>query len=183
MLRRSALMLPLLAILSASVALPLHGQQRDPIPLSQHQVLTQSVGWVEVEVEYRRPVARGRDLFGALVPFGEAWTPAADSAAILAFSDEVWVEGHSVPAGEYSLWLIPRAAPRSWTVILSNAARVFHAPYPDGDDFVRFEVSPGEASYVETLQIGFPRVEGAEATLVVQWGEVALPLGLRITPP
>ena len=163
--------------------LPVQGQERDPIPLSQYQSVTQSVGWVDVTVEYRRPVARGRDLFGALVPYDRAWTPAADSAAVLTFSDDVWVEGEEVPAGSYSLWLIPRAAPQTWTVILSRAARIFHAPYPEGDDLLRLEVRPTTAAHVENLQVSFPRVIGPEAALHVQWGEVVLPISIRILPP
>lgn len=173
----------IVAVLATTVALPVHGQERDPIPLSQYQSLTQSIGWVDVTVEYRRPVARGRDLFGSLVPFDRVWTPAADSAAVLTVSDDVWLEGAAVPAGSYSLWMVPRAAPRPWTVILSRAARVFHAPYPEDDDLLRVEVSPTNATHVESLQISFPRVEGPEASLHVQWGEVVLPLRLRIVPP
>ncbi len=169
-------------LLSAVAVGAVQGQERDPIPLSQHQVLTQSIGWVEVEVEYRRPVARGRELFGALVPYDEPWTPAADSAAVVRFSDDVWLDGEAVPAGSYSLWLIPRAAPRAWTVILSSAARVFHAPYPEGRDVVRFEAMPGEATHVETLQLGFPVVEGPEALLQLQWGTVTLPMTIRVSP-
>ena len=41
------------AALSTVVALPLAGQEREPIPLSQYQSVTQSVGWVDVTVEYR----------------------------------------------------------------------------------------------------------------------------------
>jgi hypothetical protein len=169
-----------LALISS---LPVHGQERDPIPLSQYQSVTQSVGWVDVTVEYRRPVARGRDLFGALVPFDRAWTPAADSAAVVTFSDDVWVEGMEVPRGSYSLWLIPRSTPQAWTVILSRAARVFHSPYPEGDDLLRLEVMPTSAPHVENLQMSFPWVVGPDASLHMQWGEVVLPLRIRILPP
>lgn len=162
---------------------PVAGQERDPIPLSQYQRVTQAIGWVDVTVEYRRPVARGRALFGELVPFDRVWTPAADSAAVLTFSDDVWVEGEAVPGGSYSLWLIPRAAPQTWTVILSRAARVFHAPYPEGDDLLRLEVRPASGAHVENLQVTFPQVIGPEAALHVQWGEVVVPLQLRILPP
>jgi hypothetical protein len=170
------------ALVSVSV-LPAEGQERDPIPLSQYQSVTQSVGWVDVTVEYRRPVARGRDLFGALVPFEKVWTPAADSAAVVTFTDDVWMEGTEVPEGSYSLWLIPRAAPEAWTVILSRAARVFHAPYPEGQDLLRLEVSTTTAPHVENLQISFPWVLGPEASLHMQWGQVVLPLRIRIVAP
>lgn len=37
---------------------------------SQRQEIVQLVGATRIEAMYVRPVARGRDLFGALVPYG-----------------------------------------------------------------------------------------------------------------
>ena len=50
---------------------------------SQLGVVSQSIAGTRVEIVYRRPVARGRQLFGSLVPWGRIWTPSADSAARL----------------------------------------------------------------------------------------------------
>lgn len=152
---------------------------RDPIPLSQYQEVTQSLGWAQVKVEYRRPVARGRELFGALVPWGEEWTPSADSAAVLTFTEPVLVGGESVPAGSYSLWLVPREE-GPWTVVLSDDARVFHAPYPPGEDRLRIELHPEPSAHMEALAIHFPRVMGRDAILAVHWGETLVPIPLRL---
>src|SRR5436190_21965783 len=104
-------------------------------PFSQRGSVTQMVAFTEISVTYGRPVARGRALFGALVPWDSVWHPGADSATRITFTRAVIVEGMPLPAGEYSLWLIPReSAP--WTVIFSRAAHVFHKPYPGA----RFEV-------------------------------------------
>ena len=179
--RALGVLLALFAVLMVP-ATPASAQERDPIPLSQHQIVTQSIGWVDVEVEYRRPVARGRALFGALVPWNEEWTPSADSAMVVTVSDDVWIAGEPVPAGSYSLWLVPREN-AAWTLILSNAARIFHAPYPGGRDFMRVEVDAETGEHVETLQMAFPTVSGPEARLELQWGETRLPLRIRILPP
>src|SRR5687767_193344 len=56
------------------------------IPRSQLGSVSQQVAGTRVEVIYRRPVARGRQLFGELVPFGRVWTPSADTVANLRFS-------------------------------------------------------------------------------------------------
>lgn len=63
----------------------------------------------------------------------QPWTPSADSAAVLTVTDEVVLVGHSLPAGSYGLWVIPRADPGPWTLIVSRAARVYHLPYPEGE--------------------------------------------------
>ena len=114
-------------------------------PASQRARVDQTVAFTEISVMYGRPVARGRTLFGgdsALVKWDDVWHPGADSATRVSFSHDVKLEGHDVKAGEYSLWLIPRAnAP--WTVILSRAAHVFHKPYPgESSDAYRFDVTP-----------------------------------------
>src|SRR5947207_5959296 len=98
-------------------------------PFSQRGSVTQMVAFTEISVTYGRPVARGRALFGTLVPWDSVWHPGADSATRIVFDHDVLLEGHALKAGEYSLWLIPREhAP--WTVIFNGAAHVFHKPFP-----------------------------------------------------
>src|SRR5712671_1833250 len=111
-------------------------------PFSQRGSVTQMVAFTEISVVYGRPVARGRELFGALVPWDSVWHPGADSATRVTFSHDVLLEGKPLRAGEYTLWLIPREhAP--WTVIASRAAHVFHKPYPGARfDVLRLDVTP-----------------------------------------
>ena len=93
-------------------------------PFSQRGTVTQNVAFTEIAVTYGRPVARGRELFGALVPWDSVWHPGADSATRVTFNHDVLLEGKPLRAGEYTLWLIPREhAP--WTVIREpSGARV-----------------------------------------------------------
>src|SRR5437868_1349546 len=77
-------------------------------PFSQRASVGQDVAFTHVAVEYGRPVGRGRALFGALVPWDSVWHPGADSATRIVFNHDVMLEGKTLKAGEYSLWLIPR---------------------------------------------------------------------------
>ena len=166
------------AVLSAPGAAS--AQERgDPIPLSQYQRVVQRLGWAEIEVEYRRPVARGRDLFGALVPFDEAWTPSADSAVVFSTTHDLEVAGERLPAGDYSLWIVPRAS-APWTVIFSHAARVFHQPYPEGQDALRLLIPAWNGDHMETLSLYFPVVNRGEATFALHWGSRVLPLPIAL---
>src|ERR1051325_8952128 len=115
-------------VLAMVVTIPRAGVAQG-YPFSQRASMTQNVALTTISLEYGRPVARGRALFGALVPWDSIWHPGADSATRIAFNHDVVLEGHDVKAGEYSLWLIPREN-RPWTLILSRAAHVFHRPYP-----------------------------------------------------
>src|SRR5574341_95558 len=92
---------------------------QDGIPFSQHGTVTQRVGYTNIAISYNRPVARGRTLFGGVVRWGRVWNPGADSATTIAFSRDVAVEGRALPAGRYSLWVIPDSS-APWTVIFSR---------------------------------------------------------------
>ena len=148
-------------------------------PFSQRGSVTQNVAFTEISVEYGRPVARGRELFGVLVPWDRIWHPGADSATKVRFSHDVVLEGKTLPAGEYSLWLIPRRS-GPWTVIFNRAARVFHLPYPGaGSDALRIDVTPEQVSHMESFAIYFPMVLRDDAVLRLHWGTTAVSMRLK----
>jgi hypothetical protein len=153
--------------------------QAQGYPFSQRGSVTQNVAFTEIAVSYGRPVARGRALFGALVPWDSVWHPGADSATRVTFSRDVLVEGKPLHSGEYSLWLIPREyAP--WTVIFSRAAHVFHKPYPGSRfDVLRVDVTPEQASQMESFAIYFPSVLRDEAEMRLHWGTTAVPIRIK----
>lgn len=173
--RRSRSLLPLALALGAT---PLSAQRQGPPP-SQAGSVSQSIHTTTVSVHYHRPVARGRDLFGGIVAWGEAWTPGANRATYIELSHDIRIQGQRLPAGNYSLWLIPRER-SAWTVIFSEAWDMFHLPYPEGQDRLRFGVRPTEGAHMETLAIYFPVVEGYEATMNIHWGSTILPLRIEV---
>jgi hypothetical protein len=148
-------------------------------PFSQRGSVAQTVAFTDITVTYGRPVARGRALFGTLVPWDSVWHPGADSATRVVFDHDVLLEGHQLKSGEYSLWLIPREhAP--WTLIVSRAAHVFHKPYPGADsDVLRVDVTPETLSHMETLAIYFPVVIRDEAVLRIHWGETGVSVHIK----
>ncbi len=148
-----------------------------PIPKSQPAGLEQRVGNVLVAIEYRRPVARGRRLFGGIVPHGVAWNPGADAASTISFSGDVELESRAVRKGTYSIWAIPGAT--EWTFILSRAADVFHEPYPEGKDALRLRLTPRPGPHMETLGFYFPMVDADSAMLHLHWGETVVPIRVR----
>jgi hypothetical protein len=148
-------------------------------PFSQRGSVTQMVAYTEISVVYGRPVARGRALFGALVPWDSVWHPGADSATRITFSRNVLIEGKPLRAGEYTLWLIPHAT-GPWTVIFSRAAHVFHKPYPGTRfDVLRVDVTPEQVSQMESFAIYFPLVLRDEAIMRLHWGTTAVPVHIK----
>jgi hypothetical protein len=166
-----------MAIGVAAAVLGLGCSSGADIPKSQHARLEQRVGRIRVTIEYNRPVARGRRLFGGIVPYGKEWNPGADAASTIGFSGDVELEGRPLPKGRYSIWAIPGA--EEWVVILSHAAKVFHEPYPAGKDALRLSVGPVTGPYMETLGFYFPMVDADSALLHLHWGETVVPIRLR----
>ncbi len=153
------------------------------VPFSQHGSVTQRVGITDIGIEYNRPVARGRTLFGdrGVVKWNEIWHPGADSATTITFSRGVTVDGHPLAAGAYTLWTIPR--PDRWTIIFSRAVHVFHIPYPGAaQDALRFDVTPETGAPMETLAYYFPVVAPDSAVLRLHWGETVVPMTIRPAP-
>ena len=151
----------------------------DKVSKSQAAAVSQRVANTEITITYSRPVARGRELFGKLVPYDVAWNPGADQATAMAVTRDITVDGHAVKAGKYSIWAIPRAD--RWTMILSSAAEVYHTPYPgETKDYLRFDARPERGAHMETLAFYFPVVEGKEATLRLHWGEVIVPMTIGV---
>src|SRR5881227_4252207 len=91
--------------------------QQSPVKPSQRGTVTQEVAGTTIAIEYDRPVARGRDLFGALVPYGRVWCPGANECTTLTVSTDITVEGKKLPAGTYTVWAKPGAA--SWSIIFN----------------------------------------------------------------
>jgi hypothetical protein len=151
----------------------------DQVAKSQAAMVSQRVANTDITITYSRPVARGRALFGALVPYDEVWNPGADQATAISFSRDVQINTTRLSAGKYSLWVIPRAV--TWTVIFSKAADVYHTPYPgEAQDALRLDVQPEPGFHMETLTFYFPTVDGKDATLRLHWGETMVPLSIRV---
>ena len=153
------------------------GWAQAPRP-SQHGSVTQQVAGTTITVDYNRPVARGRALFGSLVPYGRVWCPGADSCTTIQVSTDVKVNGQALARGTYSLWAEPQ--PERWTVIFNSAAPVFHTRYPADKDVLRVQATPREGSPMETLAFYFPIVDGNHAELVLHWGTVVVPLSIDV---
>ncbi len=164
----------LLAVVSGS---PAHAQSL----ASPFGTVSQRIDSTTMTVEYYRPSARGRTIFGRLVRWGDLWTPGANWATTLEVSRDVQVEGRPLPRGKYSVWMIPAQQPDSWTVVLNRSARRFHVVRPNpAEDELRVRVAADSAPYLEMVTFSFPLVTRTGATLAFQWAGTVVPIWLEI---
>jgi hypothetical protein len=83
------------------------GAGQTPSPLSPADTVNGQIGNAHVTITYGRPAARGREIWGKLVPFDTTWRLGANFATALTTDRDLEMGGVTVPAGKYTLWLYP----------------------------------------------------------------------------
>jgi hypothetical protein len=127
-------------------------------------------------IDYGQPHARGREIFGALVPYGEVWRLGANWATSLALDVPVRIGELDVPRGEYTLFLVPRED--GGELIVSDQTRQWGTDYDATRDFGRTPVrrralaGPLESLTI-TLVPDFPQEDGVlpSGLLRMAWGD------------
>lgn len=162
-----------------------------PQAASERATLTQVISGTEVEIRWSRPSLRGREeIFGRQIPWGEVWTPGANAATTIRFSNDVVLSGVPVAAGRYSVWLrVLETEP--WRLALHADTTLFHSAHPPIEEaVVQFVVERGRADDLqESLAWDLDRIRIDGADLVLHWGydRVAVPLevdpGIELATP
>jgi hypothetical protein len=125
-------------------------------------------GGKSITVDYSSPRAKGRKVFGGIVPYGEVWRAGANEATTFVTTSDLMVGGQHVPAGSYTLFSIPHQG--KWTLIISKKTGEWGIPYPGADsDLARVDmkVSPTSGA-VENFTIAFDK-DAKGCTLRMEW--------------
>src|ERR1700722_9259342 len=75
-------------------------------------------GGKTIKTDYSSPRMKGRKIYGDLVPFGEVWRTGANDATTFITSADVVVGGKTIPAGSYTIFIVPAAD--KWTLIVNK---------------------------------------------------------------
>ena len=128
-------------------------------------------------IDYGQPHARGRTIFGGLVPYDQVWRVGANWATRLTLDLDVRIGALDVPRGEYTLFLLPRET--GAVLIVSLETRQWGTDYDPSRDFGRAPIGRRElAETVPSLAITLePDLQGEDGdapsgTLRIAWGEV-----------
>ena len=158
-------------------------------PITSAQVRSSELGRISqvidgttVSIEYYCPIARGRRLFGGLVRWGDIWTPGANWATTIEVDREVSVNNRPLPAGRYSIWMIPEEG-EEWQIVLSRMARAFHLwpPIPEHEQ-MRLKIRTQPCPYSEVLTWSFPAISRDGVLLRFQWGTTQVQMHLSVGP-
>lgn len=140
--------------------------------------ITQRVGLTDIQISYNRPGAKGRKVFGGLVPYDHIWRTGANTATKITFNTALKINGTEIPAGTYELFTIPGAT--QWTVIIhKNMSQWGVYSYDQKNDVARIQAVPVALDdHVETLDISVNDIRDESATLNIVWEKTRVPLAL-----
>ena len=130
----------------------------------------QTVGLTDVEVNYSRPGAKGRPVFGNLVPFGKLWRTGANENTTVSFSDDVIIDGKTLKKGKYALYTVPRI--ESWDVIFYTTTDNWGLPQEFNEANVALRTTVKEEALskpVESLTINIASLDANFAYLEIYW--------------
>lgn len=142
---------------------------KTPAP-SPSQTLKQDFALSTITIEYSRPSAKGRVVFGDLVPFGKIWRTGANNSTQITFGENVKVNGKDIPAGTYALYTMP--GKDSWEIMIYKDLKLGGnvAEYKTENELARFSVKPAAmAEKVETFTIAVSNMTSKTANIDLCW--------------
>jgi hypothetical protein len=146
---------------------------------SQHAQITQRIGITDITINYHRPLANGRQIWGKVVPYGQVWRSGANENTTITFSDPVTIEGQALDKGTYGLHMIP--GENQWTVIFSKVSTAWGSfSYKQDEDALRVTVKPQTAELHDALAYDFDSLKPNSAVVTLRWDKVAVPFKVAV---
>ena len=155
-------------------------QVKTPQP-SPKSTLTQIVGLTTVEVVYSRPSAKGRDVFNNLVPFGKLWRTGANENTTISFSDDVVIDGKTLPKGKYALFTTPKAD--SWEIFFYKTTDNWGNPETWDETKVALKTTVKSEHidrFVESFTIGINNLDNNFAHLELSWEKTIVAIKFEV---
>ena len=161
-----------------------------PRPASPAATTVQTIGISTIAVNYSRPAVKGREIWGALVPYGwnvqgfgaqksAPWRAGANENTVISFSHPVKVEGTNIPAGSYGLFFAINQD-NSGEVVLSKDYKSWGSFWYDpANDQFRAKVQLRDIPNTELLTYDFINLTRNTGELVLNWEKKQFPVKLE----
>jgi len=144
-----------------SLAVVAQGEKASPARTAEG-----TINGTKVTVNYSSPAVKGRTIWGEVVPMGKVWRAGANEATTVEFGSDVKVQGQALPAGKYSLFIIPEEAGES-TFIFNKQTGQWGTQYDQSQDQLRVKVAAQENSQFDERLVYDVKSNGIE----VRWAE------------
>lgn len=149
---------------------------------------TSHSGPSRMSIDYGQPHARGREIFGGLVPLGEVWRLGANWATSLTLDVNMRIGDLDVPRGLYTLFLLPHEDGAE--LIVNRQTRQWGTDYDPSLDLGRTPLrrrllAETTQSLVVTLEPISPQEAGERpaGSLRIAWGRIEFATEWRVIWP
>lgn len=160
------------------------GQRLQTPTLSPFSKASQQLGLTEINLEYSRPSAKGRTIFGDLVPYDKIWRTGANASTKIMLSEAANIGGNPIDSGTYALYSIP--GEDVWTIIIHSNTKMRSIAgdvYDASKDVFRFEVKSKKSDiYTETFTLQFSALTTTSCNLELRWANttVNIPIAVEV---
>ncbi len=140
-------------------------------PKSPHETVSEG----NISVTYGRPSKRDREIFGALVPYGQVWRAGADAATEIKFASDGSLGGQAVKAGTYTMFVLPTE--KEWTIILNSQLKQWGAyEYDKHKDKDVLKVTVPVTAISSPVEMWTIRFDGGN--MIMEWdkSQVSVPV-------
>lgn len=149
---------------------------------SQAASVSQRIGLTDITINYHSPLAKGRTIWGELVPYNEVWRAGANENTTLAVSTDVTIEGQLLKAGKYGLHMIP--GEKEWTIIFSKNADAWGSFfYSQKEDVLRVKTTAFIAPAQDWLSYTFTSPASQSVTAELHWEKLVIPIKISVDVP
>ena len=166
--------------------------QSNQIRQSQKSSVTQYVGVdTKMTINYSRPAVKGRVVWGNLVPYGLGtseryaggkpfpWRAGANENTTIELNNDVKIEGSALPAGKYSIHMIPSET--DWIIIFNKNNNQWGSfSYDESADALRVRVTPIDSDFEEFLTYGFGNITDNSVVAFLHWENLKVPFKIKL---
>lgn len=138
--------------------------------LSVRDTTRATIGAASFTIDYGRPLVRGRQLLGDVIPYGNVWRTGANAATQFATSRPIMLGSLPLPAGQYTLWTLPRAT-GSVDLIVNTETGQWGTAYDRSRDLGTTPMrTDTTVQPVEAFTISVRPTDARSGALLMEWG-------------
>ncbi|HTY36825.1 MAG TPA: DUF2911 domain-containing protein [Bacteroidota bacterium] len=144
-----------------------------PIIASPRDSVQLEFGGMTISINYGAPSARGRKIFGSVVPYNQIWRTGANEVTTLKTQLDLTIGGVRLPKGIYSLFTLPTR--KGWQLIINKETGQNGLVYHPRFDLARLKLErrdlPGS---VERFSIFLDKTDNRSGVLRFEWEKTRL---------
>jgi hypothetical protein len=154
---------------------------------SPHETTSAVIDGNRVTISYGRPFTKNpktgemRKIWGELVPWGKAWRMGSDEATLLVTQQPIILGGAEVPAGAYTLYMVPDESGAS-KLAISKKIGGWGIPVDEKNDLARADLTKtATASPVNQFTMAVQKNPAGGGLIKLSWenAEYSVPFTVK----